>query len=296
MAWPHDARQKNARRRLQEALALRLRPAASPHSRRLRTGRPFGSLETFAEGGGTMNGRRLLAGLGWGLLALAQGCAPDTPRAPGVIDEIRAPVVNGQEASSCQWPSVVMVQMSNGLCSGTLVHPRVITLAAHCQTAGQVEAVYFGERSSAPARQVAVQRCGFYPGYRANVNDVGYCVLAEEVRDVPIAPLLMGCETAVLQEGRLGDIVGFGLQSRNRPFSLGIKRWGEVTLLDTPGPDSTAERVGGAAVSGCNGDSGGPLMVRLDDGTWRVVGVASTTAVDSNTRECIPPTSYVLLF
>ena len=77
---------------------------------------------------------------------------------------------------------------------------RLVTFAAHCQLAGTVRAIYFGENASSPSRKVDVASCNFYPNYKANVNDVAYCVLAEEVNDVPLAPLLMGCETSVLQK------------------------------------------------------------------------------------------------
>jgi MYXO-CTERM domain-containing protein len=231
----------------------------------------------------------------WLVLALVLGCESD-PGAVPAVHEIAQPVVNGQTATLCQWPSAVMVVLARGLCSGTLVNPRVVTLAAHCQTAGPVRSIYFGESNRTPARKVDVSKCNFYPDFQANVNDVAYCVLSEPVNDVPIAPVLMGCETSVLEKGKMVDLVGFGITSMQQPTSYGIKRFASVPLLNTPGPTGNIAQVGTSS-NGCEGDSGGPIFVRLADGTWRTIGVASTTAVetDGTTMECVSPTNYILL-
>jgi MYXO-CTERM domain-containing protein len=235
---------------------------------------------------------RLVGGRQWLALMVAAGCAPVPEK---TVDEIPQPVVNGTEALPCQFPSAVMVAMSGGLCTGTLVHPRLVTFAAHCQLAGTVRSIYFGENATTPARKVGVDSCNFYPDYKPNVNDVAYCVLSEEVKDVPIAPVLMGCETSILQKGLMLDLVGFGITSMKQPRSYGVKRYAQVPLLNTPGPTTNIAQVGTSSSNGCEGDSGGPILAHLDDGTWRTVGVASTTAVDTTAQECISPTNYVLL-
>jgi len=240
--------------------------------------------------------RNLLDCRPWLVLTLVLGCDPE-PGAVSPVREIAQPVVNGQTAAPCQWPSAVMVVLSRGLCSGTLVNPRLVTLAAHCQLAGTVRAIYFGENSKTPARKVGVSKCNFYPDYEANVNDVAYCVLSEAVNDVPIAPVLMGCETGILEAGKMVDLVGFGITSMQQPASYGIKRFASVPLLNTPGATTNIAQVGTTTGNGCEGDSGGPIFTRLSDGTWRTIGVASTTAVETNgtLMECVSPTNYVLL-
>src|SRR3954453_862791 len=94
--------------------------------------------------------------------------------APAPADDTAAlarAVVNGQAATSCQFPSAVMVDMADAVCSGTLGHPRLVTLAGHCGGGGAVNAVLFGEDMTKPTRTVKVSSCKFYPNFRMDVND-----------------------------------------------------------------------------------------------------------------------------
>src|SRR3954451_20990371 len=104
-------------------------------------------------------------------LAITAGCAAE-PEQTAPVSEIQQSVVGGQEANACQFPAAGMVLLSGGLCTGTLVHPKLVIFAAHCQLAGSVRSIYFGENATTPARKVDVQSCNFYPSFKANVNDV----------------------------------------------------------------------------------------------------------------------------
>jgi MYXO-CTERM domain-containing protein len=227
-------------------------------------------------------------------LAMAGACAPP----PGSeISSTRQAVVNGREATTCQFPSVVLVDMETAICSGTLVSPRLVTLAGHCGGGGEVLSINFGEDARRhPTRKVNVTSCQYYPNFATDVNDVGYCVLAEAVEDVPIAPILMGCETAALKRGALVTLAGFGVSSGKAAGddTWGLKRWAQVPILNDVGAMTDGIQVGSTTTTGCDGDSGGPIFMQLGDGTWRTLGVASTTAV-SRDRECVPPTTYVSL-
>lgn len=113
-------------------------------------------------------------------------------------------------------------------------------------------------------------------------NDFAYCVLTEEPNVQPIHPM-MHCEADLfLGTGTAVTAVGFGESMEGGGDSGGTKRTATTTF--TMGLDSSWLVVPG--LSGwspgepTSGDSGGPLLVRLPDLTWRVVGVAHSTNND----------------
>ncbi len=184
-------------------------------------------------------------------------------------------VYGGTEVASCGWPTTISVE---GNCTGTLVHPEVMIYAAHC--GGGYNQIRFGESiNGGPGRTVQTEFCKTYPGGGpGNGNDFAFCKLAEPVTDVPIVPILMGCETSVLQPGTEVVIVGFG-NANNGPY--GIKREVTTTINNVTGQGEAF--IGGGGKDSCQGDSGGPVYVKLKndqfgdpaDDTWRVFGITS---------------------
>lgn len=176
-------------------------------------------------------------------------------------------LVGGTEAGVCEWPTAVAV----GGCSGTLVHPEVVIYAAHCG-AGATQ-VAFGETSTG-TRVVATSSCATNPAFvEPGGDDFAYCVLAEPVTDLAIAPILMGCELQMLAPDVMLTTLGFG-GAPDGP--AGIKRWVEMPI-DAVFLDTAILHAGGDGVSLCGGDSGGGSFVRYLDGSWRLAGVSSAT-------------------
>ncbi len=196
--------------------------------------------------------------------ALSMGCAPAFEAPPDVSADVDAGIENGVEkihygtpVGVCGWPTTV----STGGCTAALIHARAISTAQHC---GAPTRVTFGE-SRTGARSVRVVRC-----VGQGSSDAQICELAEAVTDIPITPLLFGCETGkYLQPNRDVVVAGFG---RREDGGSGRKDWAYQSITKVTSSSIIVAARSGERSNLCNGDSGGPAFVRVDDGSWRVIG------------------------
>jgi uncharacterized protein (TIGR03382 family) len=199
------------------------------------------------------------------------------PPGPVIESPEQTPLIsNGIEAQNCQWPTAVLLFDGGGLCSGTLVHPQIVTTAAHCGLPNQIT---FGETAFSAAREVDVDHCMRNPEWSmsdnngVNGNDFAYCKLTHPIYDIPITPPVYGCETQILSIGRQSFIVGFG--NNEGENGSGTKRWAETVIQTPVNESSRTVAVGASGTAACSGDSGGPAYVQYPDGSYHAFGTVS---------------------
>jgi len=133
-----------------------------------------------------------------------------------------------------------------------------------------------GNDTATPKRRVRVEGCRAHPDAAlGNGRDVAFCLLAESITDVPAVLLLEDAEQELVRVGTPVTQIGFGLDTDEGVFGVKRRTTAEVQRL---GDDLV---IAGTTGGTCEGDSGGPALVRLADldpalpSEWRLLGLLS---------------------
>jgi len=219
------------------------------------------------------------------VLALAPGSdAPsslDSPLPPP------QPIIGGEQTGELEYGAIVALLTSqSGLCTGTVVTPRLILTAGHCLAGlddfeSEVD-VFFGNELEFNMSTEAVDfqaHPDFCDTCREDIHDYGYVLLGTDFTppDGFILPLTDQDEwDETMNKGGEVILVGFGEDpnAANPSQSLGTKRTVTTSIrrFSELGLEFFA---GGENHDSCQGDSGGPAIVRLADGTLRLAGITS---------------------
>jgi hypothetical protein len=155
-----------------------------------------------------------------------------------------------------------------------------VTTAAHCLASSSARITFTAGKGMTGAFTVnATCKSGARGSSGGSTGrDWGYCVLPDDprIKMMQITPPLVGCEAdRYLKPGNNAWVVGFGTTGSNKNDN-GIKREVEVKINKVQ--NGTVD-IGDKDVGACHGDSGGPLYMKITDGThdwgWRVAGSTS---------------------
>ena len=172
-------------------------------------------------------------------------------------------------------------------CSGTFIKPNWVVTARHCLQLFSSQVVIRGDALSSsesfpviarighPTADVALLRIGI-AGLDANAD-------GGSTKVSPIQPA--GTIETPLAYGSVVEMAGYGITEAHATRHLRFLAETIVNIADD------AITVNGFGKSGaCDGDSGGPLLVRGPDGTPLLAGVMSLGA-----RSCVEDDTYVRL-
>ncbi len=210
------------------------------------------------------------------------------------VDE--SPVIGGANAPAGKWPDAVAVLWSGEqACTGTLIAPTVVLTAGHCVEFDPPNGVLVGASALSKASEgetIRIAKAIDYPGSQNSV-DVGILVL-EKPSTIEPRPIASGWARFDIKNGAAIELVGFGTIDSGGRTPTDVLQEATSTITDfnctTSRGCNTAARpdgelgAGGMGIDTCPGDSGGPLYLTTDYGTF-VAGVTSR-AYDNARTAC----------
>ncbi|XP_056130468.1 chymotrypsin-C-like [Lampris incognitus] len=225
------------------------------------------------------------------LVVGAYGCG--LPTFPPVVTR----VVGGQDVRPHSWPWQISLQYNRQgqwrhTCGGTLISDQWVVTAAHCISSGKEYRVVMGKHNltateegvvfASPANIIVHEK--WNPFFIR--NDISLIKLASPVTfsDTVMAACLPAAGF-ILPNAESCFVTGWGRLSTGGPIAeilqqalLPVVDHATCSRLDWWGPqvkDTMVCAGGDGVVSGCNGDSGGPLNCQNTNGVWEVHGIVS---------------------
>jgi endonuclease G len=220
------------------------------------------------------------------------GCIEELPPETGTSS---SEILGGTNAPAGKWPEVAAVLWSGQqTCTGVLIAPTVALTAGHCNDA-TLKSIIVGTSSLARATEgetISVIKRIEYPS-SAETEDLTVLVLARESRFAPRA-IATGWARADIRNGARVAIAGYGAINRDATMYINDLQEAETTITDAdctqkPGCHASVAPggelgAGGMGTDTCRGDSGGPLYLMADYGTF-VAGITSRAYEDAQ-YEC----------
>jgi trypsin len=238
--------------------------------------------------GGRIDGPRALSPL-FVLCLACVGCGEPGPTGDAQVSTSRA-IIGGEPSTTDTAVVALQIETADGekgLCTGTVIAPRVVLTAAHCVAPqavglGATFSVFIGSdvndatQTSLPEAHVPVERVAYDPefdlGRLSSGHDIGVAIT---VTPLDVAPIDFDAMPA-LDGVNAVRIVGYGLSLTTEPVddsSSGRRLHATVELAAF----DTRFLTLGSGAAPCLGDSGGPAFVATGPGSGRLVGIVSYT-------------------
>lgn len=186
-------------------------------------------------------------------------------------------LIGGEAADPKEFPASFTTSQGNSRCTGTMIGPRALQLAAHCVGNGRTATISYAGKTYSSV-------CTHAPEYKNDATaDYALCLMSESV-DLPWYESVLTKSTANMKVGDKLLLAGMGCtQPGGGGGNDGVFRTGEATIQTMPGSNNDIVTEGGAAL--CFGDSGGSAFWKDEKGIYRIAGI--------NSRGDIQTTSYL---
>ena len=220
--------------------------------------------------------------------------------------QVEQQVVGGRDVPDGRYPfAAALLDRTFGdtpfaqqFCGGSLITPSHVLTAAHCVTDPRPRLQDLGvlvgrtRLNGTDGESREVSKISVHPRYGSSAGqyDVAVLTLDQPVASAPIAPMAVG-DGALDQAGIVLTTIGWGDTNPNAPSGSGADTFPDrLQEAELPvRPDQVCRDVYGSGsytgalmicaggeegVSGCFGDSGGPLFGTVD-GEYRLAGVVN---------------------
>jgi hypothetical protein len=231
----------------------------------------------------TERGALFLLALGSTTCSADERAAGNKPFGCGSAGVVRQPIINGGAddvflgLSTSQKRAVVMIEgrtaEASGVCSGTLVAPHWILTAGHCLA--MVEPVASIETAIGRV-SIRVEQAVPHPTLEAalmRIDDEADCVNAEPIALNALPPDATWIDRRV-------ELAGYGLSESD---TIGELRFAVEVIVAIEPSELIVD--GGGRSGACAGDSGGPMLIRAEDGAPQLLGVLSSGSSSCVTKD-----------
>jgi hypothetical protein len=188
----------------------------------------------------------------------------------------------------------MVLSSRGGVCSGIVLARDVVLTAAHCVMGANEYRVHYRGPDGSPPALVGTARTVIHPGFRADAirarrRSIDLALLQLE-QELPARFVPAVLSTAQPMQGEAVMVAGYGVARERDIRSTGLLRSAELRVVEPFGPSRIVLWLGGRAGSGaCEGDSGGPLLLR------QAVVAVTTWSRGESEKNCGSLTQGILL-